>query len=384
MALSDHFRELRARVLKVALTFLVVFVVSLFFFDPLFDFVYGPYEEALKNLPDGKSLATTSGAGGGLMLYLKLCGFTAVLVTCPVWLYQIWAFIMPGLHPSEKRWTQIFVVIAVPLFLVGVVLGWLTLPKGLEVLIGFNPDVITNILDFNDYLQFFTRTLLVFGLAFEIPVFVVMLNRAGVVKGKTLAQYRPWIIIGIFVFAAIATPSTDPFTMTIMAVPMVILYGISEVMARVHDRRKASRLAECRPVTRRGVAAVTDDLASVDPFDLPEWLGVAEVTWSARAGLRTGYAVPGDLHAEGHETIACDLLGVDEAYPVPIAADEVRLRAHQAWRNGEVHLVRRDGRLALSRARHVLHRRPGAGRVRAARPGGGGLRRPIHRAAPDR
>ena len=128
-----------------------------------------------------------------------------------------------------------------PLFLVGVVLGCLTLPKGLEVLIGFNPDVITNLVDFNDYLQFFTRTLLVFGLAFEIPVFVVMLNLAGVVKGKTLAQYRPWIIIGIFVFAAVATPSTDPFTMTFMAVPMVMLYLISEVIARVHDRRKAER-----------------------------------------------------------------------------------------------------------------------------------------------
>jgi sec-independent protein translocase protein TatC len=133
------------------------------------------------------------------------------------------------------------VAVAVPLFLVGLVLGWLTLPKGLEVLIGFNPDVITNIIDFNEYLQFFTRTLLVFGLAFEIPVFVVMLNRAGVVKGRTLAAYRPWIIIGIFVFAAVATPSTDPFTMTIMAVPMVLLYGISEALARVHDRRKAER-----------------------------------------------------------------------------------------------------------------------------------------------
>lgn len=93
---------------------------------------------------------------------------------------------------------------------------------------------------------------------------------------------------------------------------------------------------------------MTEELAAVDPFDLPEWLGVAEVTWSARAGLRTGYAVPGDLHAEGHESLGCDLLGVDEAYPVPIAADQVRLRAHQAWRNGEVHLVRRDGRLALA------------------------------------
>jgi sec-independent protein translocase protein TatC len=241
MALSDHFRELRARVLKVALTFLVVFVVSLFFFDPLFDFVYGPYEQAMENLPEGKSFATTSGAGGGLMLYLKLCGFAALVATCPVWLYQIWAFIMPGLHPTEKRWTRIFVAVAAPLFLVGLVLGWLTLPKGLEVLIGINPDPITNLVDFNEYLQFFTRTLLVFGLAFEIPVFVVMLNRAGVVKGKTLGQYRPWIIIGIFVFAAVATPSTDPFTMTIMAVPMVILYGISEVLARIHDRRKAER-----------------------------------------------------------------------------------------------------------------------------------------------
>jgi hypothetical protein len=93
---------------------------------------------------------------------------------------------------------------------------------------------------------------------------------------------------------------------------------------------------------------VTDDLAPVDPFDLPEWLGTSEVTWSARAGLRTGYAVPGDLSADGHDPLGCDLLGIDEAYPAPIAADGVRLRAHQAWRNGEVHLVRRDGQLALA------------------------------------
>ena len=93
---------------------------------------------------------------------------------------------------------------------------------------------------------------------------------------------------------------------------------------------------------------MTDDLAPIDPFDLPEWLGVADVTWSARAGLRTGYAVPGELLADGHEPLAFDLLGVDEAYPQPVADDDVRLRAHQAWRHGEVHLVRRNGRLALA------------------------------------
>lgn len=241
MALSDHLRELRARILKIALTITVALIVALFFFDPLFDFVYGPYDEAQKALPDGATEATTSGAGGGLTLYLKLCGFAALVGTSPIWLYQIWAFIMPGLHPSEKRWTAIFVAVAAPLFGVGLLLGFVTLPKGLEVLIGLNPEGVKNLVDFNEYLTFFTRTLLVFGIAFEIPVFVFMLNRAGVVSGKTLARYRAWIIIGIFLFAAIATPSTDPFTMTMMAVPMVILYFISEVMARIHDRRKQER-----------------------------------------------------------------------------------------------------------------------------------------------
>jgi sec-independent protein translocase protein TatC len=241
MPLSDHLRELRARILRVVLTIVAALVVALFFFDPLYDFVYGPYKHAQDVLPKGSSIATTSGAGGGLMLYLKLCGFAAVIGTSPVWLYQIWAFIMPGLHPREKRWTYTFLAVAVPLFAVGLVLGFVTLPKGLEVLIGLNPDGVVNLVDFNEYLQFFTRTLLVFGLAFEIPVFVVMLNLAGVVSGKTLGRYRAWIVIGIFVFAAVATPSTDPFTMTFMAVPMVILYFISEVIARTHDRRRQAR-----------------------------------------------------------------------------------------------------------------------------------------------
>ena len=124
------------------------------------------------------------------MLYLKLSGFAAVVTTAPYWLYQVWGFILPGLHASERKWSRVFVAIAGPLFLVGVVLGYVTLPKGLEVLIGFNPDNVTNLLDISGYLQFFTRTLLVFGLAFEIPVFVVMLNLAGVVSGKQLAAHR--------------------------------------------------------------------------------------------------------------------------------------------------------------------------------------------------
>jgi sec-independent protein translocase protein TatC len=238
MALSDHLRELRARLLKVALIIVVGLAVSLAFYDQLLDLVYDPYRQAQRALGEDVTQATTSGAGGGLLLYLKLCGLAGVVGTSPVWLYQIWAFILPGLHPRERKWSRIFAAIAGPLFLSGILLGYVTLPKGLEILIGFNPEGVTNLVDFNEYLTFFSRTLIVFGIAFEIPLFVVLLNLAGVVSGKALGNHRPWIIVGTFLFAAIATPSADPFTMTFMAVPMVILFLVSEQIARFNDRRR--------------------------------------------------------------------------------------------------------------------------------------------------
>jgi sec-independent protein translocase protein TatC len=241
MALSDHLRELRARLLKCAVIILLGLAVSLFFYDQLLSLVYDPYRQAQEALGEDVTQATTSGAGGGLLLYLKLCGLAAVVGTSPLWLYQIWAFILPGLHARERKWSRIFAAIAGPLFLAGIVLGYVTLPKGLEILIGFNPDGVTNLVDFNEYLTFFGRTMLVFGIAFEVPLFVVLLNLAGVVSGKALGTHRPWIIVGTFVFAAVATPSADPFTMTFMAVPMVLLFLISEQIARFNDRRRAAR-----------------------------------------------------------------------------------------------------------------------------------------------
>jgi sec-independent protein translocase protein TatC len=241
MALSDHLRELRARIIKAVLALAVGFVVALFFFDQLFSLVAHPYLEAQHALGSGRTEAVTEGVAGGFLLYFKLCGLAAVIATSPLWLYQIWAFILPALLPREKRWSAIFVAVAGPLFLIGVVIGYVTLPKGVQILINFNHAGVKNLVEFNDYLSFFIHTLLMFGIAFEIPVFVVMLNRVGVLPASVLRSARPWIIVGIFVFAAAATPSTDPFTMTMMAVPMCLLYGVAEVIARVHDRRKAER-----------------------------------------------------------------------------------------------------------------------------------------------
>ncbi len=306
MALSDHLRELRARILKIALILVLGLALSLVFFDQLFDLVNDPYKSAQKALAEEageeRTVATTSGAAGGLLLYFKLCGLASVVLTSPFWLYQLWAFILPGLHANEKKWSGIFVAVAGPLFFAGVLLGYLTLPKGLEVLIGFTPDGLTNLLEFNGYLTFFSRTLLVFGIAFEIPVFVVMLNLAGVVTGAWLGAHRPWIIVFIFIFAAVATPSADPFSMTFMAIPMVLLFLISEQIARFNDRRKRRRSEVRRPLTRRGLCAVSLPAtlrSNVDPFDLPDWLGTREVSWAADSGLRASHLVPGSLDGGG-------------------------------------------------------------------------------------
>ena len=240
MALSDHLRELRARILKILSVVLVGMIVSLFFFDPIFGLVLDPYKQAQAGVGDDvDTQATIAGAGGPLMLYLKLCGVFSVIVTSPMWLYQIWAFILPGLHSRERTYSRVFAAIAGPLFLSGVVLGYFTLPKGLEILIGLTPGDLTNLVEFGDYLSFLIRTLLVFGIAFEIPVFVILLNLAGILKGSALGNHRPWIVIGTFVFAAVATPSTDPFTMLFLAIPMVALFTISEIIARLLDRRRA-------------------------------------------------------------------------------------------------------------------------------------------------
>jgi sec-independent protein translocase protein TatC len=239
MALADHLRELRARLLRVVLVLLIAVIVALFFYNQLLAVVYDPYRVAASKLPHGtNTIATISGVGGPLLLQLKLSGLAAVVVTSPYWLYEIWAFIVPGLHPHEKRWTRLFVAIAGPLFLIGVGVGYYVLPKGLEVLIGFTPAHLTNLVEFGEYFSFMTRMLLVFGVAFEIPLFVVLLNLAGIVSGRALANYRPWIVVGTFVFAAVATPSTDPFSMLMLAIPMTVLFLVSEVIARTVDRRR--------------------------------------------------------------------------------------------------------------------------------------------------
>jgi sec-independent protein translocase protein TatC len=256
MSLADHFRELRARILRSVVVLVVGFVVALFFYDQLLDLILKPYNQARDALgQEVQSRAVVQGIGGPLLLQLKLAGVAAVVATSPYWLYQIWAFVLPGLHAHERRWTRVFVAVAGPLFIAGVATGYYVLPKGIEVLIGFTSADMENLVDIGVYVSFFTRMLLVFGVSYMIPLFVVMLSLAGVVSGRTLGRYRAWIVLGVFVFAAVATPSTDPFSMLMLATPMTLLFLVSELVARLVDRGRA----------RPSYAGLPDDVAS--PLD---------------------------------------------------------------------------------------------------------------------
>ena len=267
MALADHLRELRARLLKVAIVLLLGTLVAWFFYDALFALIYNPYQTAQEILEgEGvRSQGVLGGIGNPLLLRLKICALAAVVLLSPLWLYQIWAFVVPGLHPHERRWTQLFAVVAGPLFLAGVATAYYVLPKGIEVLVGFTPGNLQSLVEFGDYFRFLTRMMLVFGVAFEIPLFVVLLNLAGVVSGASLAAYRPWIVLGTFVFAAVATPSTDPFSMVMLALPMTVLFLVSEAIARLVDRRRARRAG------RGELAGVADDEASPLHYEREEY-----------------------------------------------------------------------------------------------------------------
>jgi sec-independent protein translocase protein TatC len=271
MALADHLRELRARILRVALLLTVGTVVAWFFYPQLFDLILRPYNEAKVMLGGRvKTEPYISGAGGPLLIQLKISALAAVVLTSPFWLYEIWAFIMPGLHPNERRWTRTFALVAGPLFVLGVGIGYYVLPKGLQVLLSFTPSNVQSLLEFSEYFSFFTRMLLVFGVAFEVPLFVVLLNLAGVVSGRALARYRPWIIVGVFVFAAVATPSTDPFSMLMLAIPMTILFMVSEVIARVVDRRRGRVDGAFSDLDDETVSPLDDRMEDYRPSNLSE------------------------------------------------------------------------------------------------------------------
>lgn len=243
MSIWDHLREIRYRLIVSMVAIVVLFIVAFIFYAPIVELILRPYQIAadrvsVKN-PDAMIQVVNSGVASPMLLALKAAGLAAIIAACPVWLYQLWAFIVPGLLNNEKRVAQLFLLSAIPLFLAGVVVGYLTLPKAFEFMLGFTVAQagVANLQDLNDFLSLEMRMLLVFGISFLLPVILVMLNMLGMLKSWQLRKARTIAIFVCFVFGAVATPSGDPFSMLALSLPMVIMYVVSELICSRREKR---------------------------------------------------------------------------------------------------------------------------------------------------
>jgi sec-independent protein translocase protein TatC len=259
MPLVEHIFELRNRLAWSALAILAGTVVMWFFFNPVWDVLKAPYchlPQSHRFSPGDECALFVTGIFEGFYIRLKVSLILGIVVSSPVWLYHLWAFIVPALRRKEKRWTLAFLAAAVPLFAAGGALAYVTLSKGLAFFLGVNAHGVFAIITVSSYLGFALAMLFVFGVSFEFPLVVVLLNFMGVL---TYARLRSWwrqMTLGIFVFAAVITPSQDPFTMSALAIPMCVLYWIAVGIAYLHDKRKARRAAESP------YAGLSDDEAS--------------------------------------------------------------------------------------------------------------------------
>ncbi|MGW0287473.1 twin-arginine translocase subunit TatC [Streptomyces sp. NPDC003236] len=277
MPLVEHLRELRNRLAKGMLAITVVSVVFAFYSQDLMSFLMHPVPRCTKGL--GESTGGTCAVIAYTDLLspftttVKVCFMAGMVVSSPVWLYQLWAFVAPGLHKHERKYTYWFVSAAVPLFLGGAWLAYTILPISMRVLLGITPEGSANILPMDKILDFIVRMILVFGGAFELPLLLVMLNFAGMVSGRRMAGWWRGMVVGVFVFGAVATPTTDPFGMIALSGPIVLLYFLAVGVALLNDRRRRRADPD---------AELADDEASV--LDLtPEPVGEVERVSAYRA-----------------------------------------------------------------------------------------------------
>lgn len=243
LEVRDHLRELQRRMLISTVAVALATIAAFVFHGVLMRVLSHPY----CGLPDhyraieGHCALIVTGVTDAFTVTLKLSLYAGIVLSSPVWLYQLWRFITPAFYRHERRLAAGFVAASTVLFAAGVAFSYLTLSRGLRFLLGFATGGVSALLSFNSYLSFVTSMALVFAVSFEFPLLVVMLNFAGVLSAERLRRWTRSILFCIVVFAAVATPSQDPFTMLALVIPICLLFGAALAIAIIHDRRRARR-----------------------------------------------------------------------------------------------------------------------------------------------
>ncbi|MER5623214.1 twin-arginine translocase subunit TatC [Streptosporangium sp. NPDC002544] len=236
----EHLRELRNRLIISLLGLLAGIVIGFIFFAPIWQFVSAPYcgLPQAQELRPGECTMLILGVFDSFFVNLKVAAMFGIVVSSPVWLWQIWGFVTPGLYRNEKRYSILFIVLAVPLFLAGAALAYFVMDTGLSILLGFAPPGTLIGITIDEYLSYALVMLIIFGVSFELPLLMVFLNIIGVLPRSLVAKHRRMVIFIMFLFAALATPSTDPFSMIALAIPMVVLFALAEGVMYLREKRQ--------------------------------------------------------------------------------------------------------------------------------------------------
>lgn len=243
MTLIEHLRELRTRLFRASLGLLIGFIIGFAISKRVMDVMDNPYcqLDAAKDPATGDCRLLQLGPADVLLLQLRISLWLGLILAGPVWLYQLWAFIAPGLHRHERRYAYAFAAIAAPLFAAGGFLAFFVVHTGLEFLLNIGPENVQTTLEVGRYFSFVTNLILIFGVAFEFPLIILMLNFVGLASAKRLLSWWRIAIFAFFAFSAIATPTPDPFGMTALALCLCVLYFAAVGVAFINDRRKRRR-----------------------------------------------------------------------------------------------------------------------------------------------
>lgn len=241
MSLGAHLVELRKRLMFAALALVVGMVIAFLVADPIINFITEPVRTIAEKRGDDFSALNFGTITSAFDMRMRIAFSIGIFLSAPVWLWQVWAFIMPGLTRKEVRYTIGFVVAAVPLFFAGCYLGVMIMPHIIELMWSFTPAGATNLYSAQEYYDFIFKLMIVIGISFVLPVFLVALNLAGVMSGRAILKgWRVAIIIAT-VFAALATPAADVVSMLMLAGILIVLFFAAAGLSLIFDRRKRKR-----------------------------------------------------------------------------------------------------------------------------------------------